>query len=491
MSYAPGSGTVTEAVGNKTRQCPEADVTLCPFSPDRHRSLLYLHIQILLREESLLYLHIQILLREEYVHILCILGLCSNCTSRFCLEMMEPQRILPFTARRSPASDMGLCRQLGRPKLYLSAVVFLSVIYGLFLLSPCDTRPRVLMVPRVPTKYIQVPLDPGNGSSVPANQRQAIPYDGLSPLIFIGGMPRSGTTLMRAMLDAHPDVRCGEETRVIPRILKIRKKWSRSAVEKRRLDEAGVTDKVIDSAVKAFILEIIAKHGEAAPHLCNKDPFTLMSTFYLTRLFPNAKFILMIRDGRAVVHSIISRQVTISGFDLKSYRNSLTKWSLTLYLMYSQCLRVGQSKCLPVYYEQLALHPREWLVRILKFLDIPWNESVLHHEQFIGKPGGIAISKTEKSTDQVIKPVNSAALSNWVGHIPEDVVKDMETIAPMLRTLGYDPNANPPNYDRPDPNVADNTIHIKQDADFWLKRDQEVLHKKEAALPSHEEATGR
>lgn len=27
------------------------------------------------------------------------------------------------------------------------------------------------------------------------------------PLIFIGGVPRSGTTLMRAMLDAHPDVR--------------------------------------------------------------------------------------------------------------------------------------------------------------------------------------------------------------------------------------------------------------------------------------------
>jgi protein-tyrosine sulfotransferase len=27
------------------------------------------------------------------------------------------------------------------------------------------------------------------------------------PLIFIGGVPRSGTTLMRAMLDAHPEVR--------------------------------------------------------------------------------------------------------------------------------------------------------------------------------------------------------------------------------------------------------------------------------------------
>ena len=48
---------------------------------------------------------------------------------------------------------------------------------------------------------------------------------------------------------------------------------------------------------------------------------------------------------------------------------------------------------MPVYYEQLALHPKEWMVRILKFLDIPWNDSVLHHEDFIGKPGGIGLSK--------------------------------------------------------------------------------------------------
>jgi hypothetical protein len=46
-------------------------------------------------------------------------------------------------------------------------------------------------------------------------------YDRSSPIIFIGGVPRSGTTLMRAMLDAHPDVRCGEETRVVPRILQV------------------------------------------------------------------------------------------------------------------------------------------------------------------------------------------------------------------------------------------------------------------------------
>ena len=50
-------------------------------------------------------------------------------------------------------------------------------------------------------------------------------YDRNSPIIFIGGVPRSGTTLMRAMLDAHPEVRCGEETRVVPRILQVSRIW--------------------------------------------------------------------------------------------------------------------------------------------------------------------------------------------------------------------------------------------------------------------------
>lgn len=66
----------------------------------------------------------------------------------------------------------------------------------------------------------------------------------------------------------------------------------------------------------------------------------------------------------------------------------------------------------------------------------------------------------ERSTDQVIKPVNVEALSKWVGKIPADVVRDMAVIAPMLIQLGYDPHANPPNYGRPDPKVLDNTRRV-------------------------------
>lgn len=65
----------------------------------------------------------------------------------------------------------------------------------------------------------------------------------------------------------------------------------------------------MDSAVAAFCLEVIARHGEPAPRLCNKDPLTLKMGSYMLDLFPNAKFLFMVRDGRATVHSIISRKV--------------------------------------------------------------------------------------------------------------------------------------------------------------------------------------
>lgn len=65
--------------------------------------------------------------------------------------------------------------------------------------------------------------------------------------------------------------------------------------------------------------------------------------------------------------------------------------------------------------------------------------------------------RVERSSDQIIKPVNLAALTKWVGNIPEDVVREMADIAPMLSVLGYDPYANPPVYGAPDSLVSDNT----------------------------------
>ena len=167
-----------------------------------------------------------------------------------------------------------------------------------------------------------------------------VAYDRDVPIIWVGGVPRSGTTLARAMLDAHPDIRCGEETRVIPRLLGVHKAMMSSPKEAARLSEAKITNKILNDAMGAYILTVISKHGEPAPRLCNKDPFTLKSMNKIRELFPNSKFMFMVRDGRATCHSIISRKVSIRGFDFKTYRGCLKDWNRVAEDMLTKCSQV-------------------------------------------------------------------------------------------------------------------------------------------------------
>jgi len=46
------------------------------------------------------------------------------------------------------------------------------------------------------------------------------------------------------------------------------------------------------------------------------------------------------------------------------------------------------------------------------------------------------VRRIERSTDQVIKPINLEALNKWVSSVPEDVKPKMRKLAPMLAKLG-------------------------------------------------------
>ena len=97
--------------------------------------------------------------------------------------------------------------------------------------------------------------------------------------------------------------------------------------------------------------------------------------------------------------------------------------------------------------------------------------------------------RVEKSTDQVIKPVNLEALGRWVSSVPADVRRDIHKIAPMLSRLGYDADAYPPSYGQADALVANNTLLLKQNEEYWQHRAQDIFQQvtKVASLPIPEQ----
>nr|XP_039253145.1 protein-tyrosine sulfotransferase-like isoform X2 [Styela clava] len=234
------------------------------------------------------------------------------------------------------------------------------------------------------------------------------------PLIFIGGVYRSGTTLMQTIVESHPDIRCVPETHVITKILMERDRWLGPKDNIKTLQEAGAYPEALDIAMAKFILEIIKGHGPSAVYYCNKEPVVLQ---YM--------------------------------------KKGLQFWNALIKVMNDQCKELGENICLPVYYEQLLLQPINTTKQIFKFLDIPRRKNILHHEKH---PNKTRLFKNEFSTNQVMQPLHLDSLTSWFGHIPRDVERDMKLIAPMLSELGYDPEDSTPKYGEPEYfNVADST----------------------------------
>ena len=134
-------------------------------------------------------------------------------------------------------------------------------------------------------------------------------------------------------------------------------------------------------------------------------------------------------------------------------------------------------------YENLVLHPKHVISLVLAFLDLPWHDSVLSHHTMINKPGGVRVSMMERSSDQIIQPVHTRALSDWVGSFPPQLLRQMDQVAPMLRELGYNPYENPPKYGLADPEILNNTRQVMANREYWeVKREQMLMAMKKPEM---------
>src|SRR5215211_8339519 len=140
-----------------------------------------------------------------------------------------------------------------------------------------------------------------------------------APAPFIVGVPRSGTTLLRLMLDAHPDLAIPPETHFIPAVIRACRKGADAdgvaeAIKgHRRWADFGLAEDDLVArlhriepleagpAIRAFYELYAEQHGK--PRWGDKTPGYATKMRRIQRALPEARFIHVIRDGRDVVLS--------------------------------------------------------------------------------------------------------------------------------------------------------------------------------------------
>lgn len=195
--------------------------------------------------------------------------------------------------------------------------------------------------------------------------------DASAPPIFIVGCQRSGTTLLRLMLDSHPSISCGPETRFLASLSKITKEdWP-------RLSQYGFPKEYWHGKVATLFDEFQTEYARSRgkERWADKTPMYALSLDYLNDLFPTCRIVHVIRDGRDVVASHRKRWGYVAAV------KAVPKWPHYVNTARTVGRRLPPDRYLEVRYEDVVKDTEGTMRTILEFVGEKWDPAVLDHER--------------------------------------------------------------------------------------------------------------
>jgi protein-tyrosine sulfotransferase len=253
--------------------------------------------------------------------------------------------------------------------------------------------------------------------------------------VFVGGAGRSGTTLFRAMLSAHPDLWCPPERKLVPALAEFHARQGSALAAD--LDAAGVDAGSLDAAAKAWLTVFLRANAPPGRRIAEKTPHNLLHAAWLGRLFPQARFVHVLRDGHAVAESLVRQrwkdpatgEVVPWCRDLES---AARYWATVVHTIRAQAAALP-GRYLEVRYEDLVTAPRQAMEVVLAFLGERWDDAVLHHER-----APVALSARESSSAAVARPLGTDALDLWRARLSAaDRTVVARAAGPILDATGY------------------------------------------------------
>ncbi|MCE9634685.1 MAG: sulfotransferase [Planctomycetes bacterium] len=247
--------------------------------------------------------------------------------------------------------------------------------------------------------------------------------------IFIGGEGRSGTTLMRVILDSHSGIACGPESHFLadPKFQEfhrhLRTTWTR------RAEGFGYAPSDLDDLFRDFARGWFETYmnRQGKRRWADKTPQTIRMLPYLWELFPTARFIHMIRDGRDVFASFLGKE-----FGPKDVEDAAKRWVAAIA---AGTPWRGDPRYTEVRYEELVLETEPVCRRVFKFLGEPWEPQVLEYHR---KDHDWA-AMNQAGAAETSKPPYTVQIGRWKKDLDAKQVRKYEKIAgPTLRALGYE-----------------------------------------------------
>jgi len=272
------------------------------------------------------------------------------------------------------------------------------------------------------------------------------------PPLFVLGVRRSGTTLLRVMLDRHPELAIPDESYFIPQL---------ADRHRGHIDPAAFLDDLRRlPTLREWEVEIVDVEARLAPEMelgeaigvvylayaarfakrrwGDKTPMYMQHLPTLERLFPHALYVHLIRDGRDAAVSFLEMPagiVTRTWAHPDDAAGFACQWRSEVLAAKALGRRAGE-RYLEVRYEQLVADPEQELRRIAAHAGFPFEEAMLAHAS------GVDVS-AKPHQQSLSKPV-TPGLRDWRTEMSADDVRAFEEVAgDLLVELGYSATASP------------------------------------------------
>jgi hypothetical protein len=271
--------------------------------------------------------------------------------------------------------------------------------------------------------------------------------------LLIGGCPRSGTTLVRALLDNHPGIAVPPETNFVLPVWHDRASFSspHEVAEwifggqgrgGRRLRGDLPRDEVVAlvaaggpslGGVLAAAFAVYASRT-GKPRWGDKRPRYAAYLDALFALWPDAQFVNVVRDPRGAVASQIPM-----GWDPPetALEGSTANWLMSVERVDAAARKLRPDQLLDVRYEQLVHDPRAELARICTFAGLDTSDAVLDATLASDRRG------KRDGHERVAKPITPDRIESWRHRLePEAVALVEHAAAAHMERLGYVPVAD-------------------------------------------------